>query len=397
MSKGSVIRRGTSMRLKIELPPDPQTHKRRYHTETVPAAPGELVRETRARARTRMIELLHNIARGEYVDRSPATVAGYLEVWLANPAGLNPKTTERYRQLAAQQIIPHLGHLEVQKLDESHIQQWHATLLARGGMDSRPLAARTVGHAHRVLHTALQRALTARQVVRNVCTAVSPPRPAEREMVTLDTDQIAELLAAIQDHRLYMPALLALGAGLRRGEILALRWRDIDLDAGIIRVERSLGEADTLYIKAPKTSAGRRSVAVPPFVVAALNNHRRQALELRMSLGQGKPNHDDLIFTTIDGAPWHPDKLSRDWANLVRLRKLPRVSFHALRHTNASLLIAGGLDVHSVSRRIGHKSANLTLSVYTHMFRNREPDAVSAIEKVLGTSPAPGAVARNKG
>ena len=392
MSKGCIIARGPrSFRVKIELPPAPDG-KRRQHLETIRGEPSERIRDIRARARARMIEVMHGMARNEYVEHARATVRGYIEGWLASPPGLNPKTAERYRQLASQQIYPHLGEIELQRLDESHIQDWHAKLLTRGGMAGQPLSARTVGHAHRLLHVALQRAVTGRKVARNVCDGrdMRPPKANPFEVKTLRPDQIEELLSRIRDHRLYTPAVVALGTGLRRGEILALRWRDIDLDKAILRVERSLGEAgEQLYIKGPKSAAGRRSLSLPPFVTAALSEHRRQVLEVRMALGQGRMDPDDLIFTDVDGNPWQPDKVSRDWANIVRLRKLPRVSFHGLRHTHVSLLIAGGLDVHAVSKRIGHGSAALTLSTYTHQFHNRDAEATAAIEAALGTKAGP--------
>jgi integrase len=198
------------------------------------------------------------------------------------------------------------------------------------------------------------------------------------------------VLAKICDHPLYPIIVTALGTGLRRGEILALRWCDVDLDSASVRVERSLGEADDrVYFKSSKSEAGRRSVSLAPALVVTLREHRKQQLETCLALGVGRPADDALVFTDIEGKPLCPDTVSRDWANLVRLRKLPKVSFHGLRHTNVSLLVAAGLDVHTVSRRIGHASAALTLRTYTHLFRNREREAAEAIEQVLGTNSVP--------
>ncbi len=392
MRKGNISRRGErSFRIKIELARDPADGRRRYHLETVKGLPSETRTEVKARAKVRLVELLHQMNKGEHVERSTATVKGYVGSWLENPAGLNPKTAERYRQLAEAQIYPHLGHLDLQKLDESHLQDWHGKLLASGGKNGKPLSARTVGHAHRVLHTALARAALGKKVFRNVASLVKPPKVEEKEVVILTADRIGYLLSKIQDHPLHVPAVVALGTGLRRGEVLGLRWQDVDLDAGMLQVKRSLGEAgkksiplqERLYFKAPKSAAGRRSVSLAPFVIEALRMHRRAQLELRVALGLGKQPDDALVFANPDGSPMSPDKLSRDWANLVRARKLPRVSFHALRHSHVSMLIDGGLDVFSVSRRIGHSSASLTLSRYTHLFSRKDSEAVAAIEAAL--------------
>lgn len=379
---GNITKRGErSFRIKVELDRDPQTGKRRYHLETVKAAPGEPVGKARARAKARLVELQHELHRGEYVERSRVTLETYMRNWLAAPVGLNPKTLERYRQLAEQQVYPHLGSIELQKLSESHLQDWHGKLLAGGGKGGRPLAPQTVRHAHRLVHTALARALRGKLVLRNVASEVAAPKVPKKEVASLTADQIGELLDGIRDHRLYAPAVVALGTGLRRGEILALRWQDIDLEGAFLTVARSLGEADgKVYIKEPKSEAGRRAVSLAPFVVTAIREHRTQQLETRMALGMGKLPDDALLFASIEGEPISPDKLSRDWANMVRARKLPRISFHGLRHSNVSMLIEGGLDVYSVSRRIGHSSAALTLKTYTHLFRSKEQEAANAIE-----------------
>ncbi len=383
--KGNITKRGErSFRIKVELSRDPETGKRRYHLETLKGLPDEKIGDVRARAKARLVELLHDMQQGAYVQRSTATVEEYMRAWLDEPVGLNPKTIARYKQIAEHQIYPHLGNVELQKLSESMLQTWHGTLLARGGTTGKPLSPQTVKHAHRLLHTALARALLGKLVLRNVASAVNPPKVPRKEAASLTAEQIGELLDGIQDHRLYTPAVIALGTGLRRGELLALRWQDVDLEKGYLQVGRSLGEAEgELYFKEPKSDAGHRSLSLAPFVIDALRDHRKQQLELRLQLGVGKMPPGALLFSTIDGDPVRPDKLSRDWANLVRARKLPKISFQGLRHSNVSMLIDGGLDVYQVSRRIGHSNASLTLKTYTHLFRNKEDEAVEAIESAF--------------
>jgi integrase len=394
MSNGNITKRGTrSFRIKIELDRDPDTGQRRHHLETIRGEPGESLTEVKGRAKKRLIELQHQMNSSEYVGRSTATVESYIRKWLEAPVGLNPKTAERYRQLAAQQIYPHLGDIELQALDESDIQDWHGKLLASGGKNGRPLSARTVGHAHRVLHTALARAMVGKKkkLQHNPASLVRPPKVPKKEIVSLTADQVGGLLAKLQGHRLFAPAVVALGCGLRRGEVLGLKWQDVDLDGGFLTVKRSLGEAgakslpvrERVYFKEAKSEAGRRSVSLAPFVIDALRMHRKEQLETRMALGLGRLPDDALVFSTVEGEPLSPDKLSRDWANLVIARQLPKVSFHALRHSNVSMLIDGGLDVYAVSRRIGHSDASLTLRVYTHLFKSKDAEAAKAIQAAL--------------
>lgn len=317
---------------------------------------------------------------------SVLTVRDWLTRWLDNVTAISvsPKTLERYRQLVDVQITLHLGALALQKLRPSHIAWWHANLLKDGRSGGGALSARTVGHAHRVLSKALGDAAKIEIVPRNVALGLSPPAVEEREIEILTPDQIGELLAKIDGHVLKPLVVTALGTGLRRGELCALRWSRVDLDAGTLRVEESLEETKKgLRFKAPKSRNGRRTVSLPPTVVDALRAHRRARLEFQVALGLGKLSEDALVFCRPDGTPMSPDKLSWDWRRVVSARKLPKVTFHALRHSHVSALINSGLDVFSVSRRIGHGSAALTLRTYTHLFTSKDAQAADAIEAAL--------------
>jgi len=224
-------------------------------------------------------------------------------------------------------------------------------------------------------------------VLRNVAHAVPLPKVEDDEMEILTAEQVAETLRRIADHPLYPIVKFAVTTGLRRGEICGLALGCLDLDAGKIRVERSLEETqDGLRFKPPKTRHGHRTVTLPGSTIEVMREHCRRQLELRLRLGLGRPDLDDLVFTLPDGSPYPPDKLSRDWGNLVRDRKLPKVMFHALRHSHASALIAAGVDIVTTSRRLGHGSPAITLRVYSHLFSNKSDDAAaSAVENAFGS------------
>ena len=335
-------------------------------------------------AQAELRRLLAEVEAGTAVEPSHLTVAEYLRGWLSSDRDLSPKTLERYRQLAERQIIPHLGTKLLQKLRPAEINDWHQTLLGSGGIGGRPLSARTVGHARRVLHRGLERAMGLEIINRNVASVVPAPRIEPNEITILAPEQITDVLARLADHPLYPIIVLALGTGMRRGEICGLAWSALDLNAGIVRVERSLEETEGgLRFKPPKTRHGRRTISLPVNVIEALRDHRRRQAEQRLQLGLGRPGANDLAFTLFDGSPYPPDKLSRDWGNVVRDRKLPRVMFHALRHSHASALIAAGLDVVAVSKRLGHGSAAITLSVYAHKFTSSDAAAAAAIERAM--------------
>ncbi len=375
---GNITRRGAhSWRLKYEAgAPDPITGKRRTRFVTV--------RGTKKEAQRELIRLLGAVANGTAVDPSTLTIAEHVRAWLAGDNGLSPKTIERYRQLAEQQIIPHLGATVLQKLRPAQIADWHAMLLRSGGKDGRPLAPRTVGHAHRVLHRAFELALRLEQVGRNPVHTVPAPKVEQVEPEILTAGQIATVLGALNDHQLYPIVSLALATGMRRGELCGLAWGAVDLDHAVVKVERSLEEtASGLRFKSPKTRAGHRSIGVPATTVDLLRAHRAAQLEMRLRLGQGRTAAGDLVFALWDGTPYPPDKLSRDWGNVVRDRKLPAVSFHSLRHSHASALISAGVDIVSVSRRLGHGSPAVTLTVYAHRFHKSDDAAVVAIEAAM--------------
>ena len=173
-------------------------------------------------------------------------------------------------------------------------------------------------------------------------------------------------------------------SGMRRGELLAVRIGDVNFDGASVRVERSLEETRAgLRFKPPKSKHGRRTISLSGTMVAILRAHWRQQLELRMALGLGKPGADALLFSHPDGSPMSPDNLSRDCRRACRSLGLPMVMFHALRHTHASALIAKGLDVVQISRRLGHGSPVITLRTYAHLFNTVDSTAADAIESVL--------------
>jgi integrase len=343
-------------------------------------------RGTKRDAEIELAKLVAAADAGTLAEPSKTTVDAYLLAWMDGPHGLAGKTAERYRQLIDAQIIPHLGAIVLQKLKPAHIADWHDKLIRCGGKDGRPLSARTVGHAHRVLHRALARAAAIELVSRNVASVVKPPKVDEIEVESLKADEIDTVLNALNGHTLEPIAVLALGTGARRGEMLALSWANVDLDAGTIKIERSLEQTRAgLRFKAPKTRNGRRVVSLPPIAVDALRALRRRRLELRMALGQGKPEPNALVFSAFDDSPIPPNDLSRDWRRFVLARKLPRISFHGLRHSHVSALIAGGVDVLTVSRRIGHASPVVTMKVYAHLFSETDKSAAKAIEAALRT------------
>ena len=378
--RGHIRRRGArSWEIKFDLGIDPVTAKRLVRYQSI--------KGTRKDAQAKLTELLSEAARGVLVDASKETLSEFMSRWDTDWASHNVslKTGERYRQLITNQIKPHLGAMLVQKIKPVHLNSLYSTLLQSGGIDGGPLSALTVGHCHRLLRRALGHAATWGVIAANPAALVHPPRVAQTEVEIIREDEIKIVLNALRSRNptLYTIATTALATGVRRGELLALRWKDIDLDGGKLRVEQSIEQTKTgLRFKSPKTKHGRRSITIPPAVVADLRAHWKASQEQRLALGLGRSAPNDLVFTMWDGSPRKPNALTNDWlrASSVIGR---RISLHALRHTHASSLIAAGIDILTISRRLGHANPKITLSVYGHLYGNTDDKAAQAVEAMF--------------
>jgi integrase len=212
----------------------------------------------------------------------------------------------------------------------------------------------------------------------------APLKVEEKEIEILEPGQIPAILEALQGHTLHPIASLALATGMRRGELLALQWGDVDLDSATLRVERSVEETKVgLRVKPPKTKRGKRAITLDEKTIALLRAHRVKQMETRLVLGMGKPDETTLVLSDIEGRMISPHSVSRAWRMACKTRRLPRVSFHALRHTHASLLIRKGVDILTISRRLGHSKASVTLDVYGHLIGGADVAAANAMAEVL--------------
>jgi integrase len=372
---GHIRRRGErSWELKFDRGRDPSTGERKIAYQSF--------KGTKREAQAKLVELIAAANRGAYVEPAKITVADFVRAriaqWEAAPDGITARTAQRYRELTEHQIVPHLGAKKLQKLTRLDIEAWHNSLHQSG------LAARTIGSAHRVLHRALRDAEVDALVVRNVCRLKRAPKTPDAD-VAIVTD-IPGFVAKIRGTALYVPALLALVTGMRLGEVMALRFSNVDLDKKTVHVREAL-EATTVHgirIKAPKSRAGRRDVTLPDIAVAALSEHRRQMLETRVRLGLGKLPDDALLFATLDGRALHPGSISMQWGRIAASIGFPEITFHALRHTHASHLIASGVDIVTISKRLGHAKPDITLRVYAHMFHADDHKAAAVVDAAFG-------------
>ena len=370
--RGNLTRRGrSSWRLKFSLGVDPTTGERltRYHT----------LRGTKAQAQAEAARIVASTTTGQYVDVNKETVAQFAERWLRDWAADNTgnKTFTRYEQLLRKHICARIGATPIQKLRAADLQRVYAAMSKDG------LADRTRLHAHRVVHRMLRHAAQWGVVHQNVAALVDAPTVTSKEIEILPAAQVQIILETLRERSLYLIAAVALGTGMRRGELLALRWQDVDLDGAKLRVERSLEQTTRggLVFRAPKTRHGRRTITLPASTVVELRAHWRVQQERRLALGLGKAPDDALVFAAWDSSVRSPNGFTKEWSRAMAKAGLA-ITFHSLRHTHASTLIAAGLDVLTISRRLGHGSPAITLGIYGHLFKT-DDRAADVMEKIL--------------
>ncbi len=376
--RGHIRKRGKhSWSIAIYLGKD-ERGKSRYGWHTV--------RGTAKTAEAELTRLLNQLNLGEYIETSTLTVAEYLERWLADYAltNVSARTYERYKEIIDCHLIPAFGPRQLTKLQPMQIQASYSQALQSGRRNhTGGLSARTVLCHHRVLKNALKQAVRWRLLLRNPGDSVDPPRPREREMRALDEKQTAALLKAAQGTSLHLPILLAVGTGMRRGEILAVRWSDLDLAKGTLAVCQSLEQTKAgLKFKAPKTRRGRRVIALPHLLTTALRQHKAKQAALRLRMGAAYIDQD-LICASPDGSPRSPGGFGSGFVKFISGLDIPRVRFHDLRHSHATQLLRQGVHPKIVSERLGHSTIGITLDTYSHVLPGMQEDAAKKIDTAL--------------
>src|SRR5215468_2428657 len=353
---------------------DPITgeRKRRWHS----------FKGTKRQAQIRCAELVAELQSGSAVDPNKITVAEFLDRFDRDWAALHvsARSRDRYR-FALDHVRRHLGNRMLQKISPADIAALYASLSREG------LAPRTTRMVPTALHRALGQAKAWGLIRDNPAEVAKPPKAPDQETPMLQPDQAAALLEHLRGKPLYLLASLALGTGLRRNEMLGLRWGDVDLDAGRLTIEQSLEQtvAHGIRTKGPKTKHGRRTISLPAHLVTELRQHWREQQEQRLGIGRGKAPDSAPVFATADGQHLSPNAITKAWPVAMAAVGMPAVTLHSLRHTHASILIASGVDILTISRRLGHSSPTITLSVYGHLIHGTDDRAAQIMDKAFGS------------
>jgi integrase len=354
---------------------DPQTgkRKRRWHSFT----------GTKRQAQVECARLITEREGGAYIDPTRVTVAAFLQRWLGHMATqVSPRSHENYGAVINTNIVPLVGNVVLSKLRPDAIAAMYMTALESGRRKGGGLSARSVCMMHRVLSQAMKQAVKWQLLAQNPCDAVSPPRVERRQMIVLDADGTAGIIEAARSKALFMPILLGALCGLRRGELAALRWRNIDLEAGQISVVASLEQTNSGVRLKPPKSGRARTVALPSLAIEELRRHRLKQAEqlLRVGTRQSEETH---VCLQPNYQPWAPRNLSSAFIKFIKASGLRRVRLHDLRHSHATHLLMANVHPKIVQERLGHANIATTMDLYTHVMPGMQDEAVSRIDATL--------------
>jgi integrase len=356
---------------------------------TVPDATGKKRRKwhsfrgSKREAQRECARLVSELTRGSYIEPSRTTLAKYLDDWLGHiKTSVAPRTHERYAEIVAKYLVPVLGETVLTKLQPLAISTAYAQIRANRKKGPGELSARTVLHCHRVLSAALRQAVRWRLLPYNPAADVKAPKIERRKMTTYTLTEAADALEAMRGSWMHVPAMLGVLCGLRRGEIAALRWGAIDLDKGQLAVVQSAEQSKSgVRYKEPK-SGQARTVALSPAVIAELQTHRLRQAEGLLRFGV-KLDANSFVVAQMDGSPYDPDSISKEWRLRIIKSALPRVRFHDLRHAHASHMLAAGVHPKVASERLGHSRVGITLDLYSHVTEGLQADAVAMVDDAM--------------
>ena len=358
---------------------DAVSGKRRQKSQTV--------KGTKRDAQRILREVLLSLDKGSYVKPNKITVGEWLSQWLKDYASMNTtdRTQENYSSAVKCHLIPSLGKVILADLQPQHIKGYYAEKLSKGRADGKGgLSARSVVYHHRILSEALDYAVKMGVVVRNVADFVKPPRVKKVTMNTLSVEEVERFLEAAKETDYYVYFATLVYTGLRRGELLALRWRNLDLvKATLTVVETAYKLGDGRYIiKEPKTAQSRRTIDLPLPLVGLFKVYRIDQELLRIQLGVSL-KADDFVFIRPDGSPINPNAVTLAFRRIIKKAGLKDIRVHDLRHTHATLMLKADVNPKVVSERLGHANIGITLDIYSHVLPGMQAGAAEKFAKLF--------------
>jgi len=349
--------------------------------------------KSREEAAAKMNDALANVRKGTYSEPEKMLYAEWLDKWINDyiKTTRRPNTVRSYEHLIKNHLKPTLGHLRLREIRAGHIQRLNEKTKDNGG----ELSNRTVRYLHTLVHGSLEQAFKEGLIMANPSRAVKQPKRVTREIKYFNNDEIKLFLELARESHHYPAFLLELATGLRVGELLALRWGDIDLKQGTVRVRRGLVRVSGKGVKfhEPKTNLGKRTIGIPTGVVEVLKFHKAKRKNIIDEAGEawtgeidfldGESKENDLVFHNNLGQPWDANSFSKHFKKLLKGTELEGMTFHGLRHTFATMSLQEGIDIRTIQENLGHHNAGFTLNVYANTTQKMKQEATNKIGKLL--------------
>ncbi len=358
--KGYFRKRGSKWSFSIDVGRDPETGKRKQKTVSG--------FKTKKEAEKACAELISQIENNEYIKESTDDYESYLLEYMENVAkhSIRPSTYELQLFICKKHIIPEIGNLKLKDIKPRHLQALYSRKMYTG------LAASYIRNMHAIISKSLRKAAEWGAIKENIASLVTPPRIEKRQVRTWDLEETNKFLQEIKkrktgNSKLYIAYILAIYCGMRKGEILGLRWKDCDLEKGIIRIQQTLVKTKgKLYFQEPKTKGSIRTIKVPDLAIQTLKAHKLKQKEIKLATSSAYEDHD-LVVANWTGSMIDPADINADFKIACKFADVPQIRFHDLRHTHATLLLQLGENPKVVSERLGHADVSITLNTYSHV------------------------------
>ena len=347
--------------------------------------------KNKTEAQKELALFIAEIETGQALSAKKMRFRDYSDFWINNYAipNLSPKTYERYKSMLKARILPYLGNMYLDKIQPMQLmylyQELSESTYVRKNV-SHKLSSKTVLEHHRLLHSMLQQAVYWQMIPYNPASRVRPPKAKKPNINFYDDAQTIALIKALEGEELKFRViiLLTIFTGLRRGEVLGLEWQDINFKNSSLTVRQASQYVSSIgiYTKDPKTETSNRIISIPESIIKLLKEYQKEQLKTRLRLGK-EWIETNRLFVQWNGAPMHPDTITKWFRQFLEDKNLPHITFHGLRHTHATLLISQGLDVRTVSNRLGHAQTSTTLNIYAHAFAKMDREASDKLDNLL--------------
>lgn len=369
--RGHISKRGNKYSFVLDIGRDPVTKKRRQKRVS-----GFKTKKDATEAMTTMINELN---RGMYVETTNDTFSDYLDRWLKHKkTRVAHSTYEHYKTYVDNHIKPAIGNVLVHELRPLILQDFYDSLL-----EQNKLAKQSIRHIQRIVSNCLNLGVKMGEIKTNVSTAIDPIRISKKEQLYWNKHEVDIFLDAAKDHIHYIAFYLAIFTGMRQGEILGLKWDSIDFDNKTLYVQRGLKKIEGGYeLNDLKNSSSYRSIAMSDGLYEELKKHRKRQNEIKLKIGEGYDNQDFVVATKV-GTFVLPTNLGRAFRLICNKLEIPKIRFHDLRHTHASLLFSQNIHPKIVQERLGHSSIEITLDTYSHMLPNMQESAAQKLDEMF--------------